>query len=153
MKNVSIQGVCKPLESLYSIAKVEQPEDRDYSFSRYARHPTTRARLTWLQGEMECWARESRKRREVVKDDICGELVDFYGPIQGSQRLRLHLSPDYLRLLSLGSQHFGTYRYRVGHPHRHHDSEPSSGNCVAFERNQTSRREHGRHRIGAAMRK
>ena len=37
VKNVSIQGVCRPLESLYSIAKVEQPEDRDYSFSRYAR--------------------------------------------------------------------------------------------------------------------
>jgi hypothetical protein len=37
VKNISVQGVCKPLESLFSIAKIERPEDRDYSFSRYAR--------------------------------------------------------------------------------------------------------------------
>lgn len=35
VKNVSVQGVCKPLESLFSIAKIERPEDKDYSFSRY----------------------------------------------------------------------------------------------------------------------
>lgn len=34
MKNVSIQGVCKPLEALFSISKIERPEDKDYSFSR-----------------------------------------------------------------------------------------------------------------------
>jgi hypothetical protein len=34
VKNVSIQGVCKPLEALFSIAKIEMPEDRDFSFSR-----------------------------------------------------------------------------------------------------------------------
>lgn len=35
VKNVSVQGVCKPLEALFSIAKIERPEDKDYSFSRY----------------------------------------------------------------------------------------------------------------------
>jgi hypothetical protein len=34
VKNVSIQGVCKPLEALFSISKVERPEDKDYSCSR-----------------------------------------------------------------------------------------------------------------------
>lgn len=34
VKNVSIQGVCKPLEALFSIAKIERPEDKDYTFSR-----------------------------------------------------------------------------------------------------------------------
>jgi hypothetical protein len=34
VKNVSIQGVCKPLEALFSISKAERPEDKDYSCSR-----------------------------------------------------------------------------------------------------------------------
>lgn len=34
MKLVSIIGVCKPLEAILAISKVEQPQDRDYSFSR-----------------------------------------------------------------------------------------------------------------------
>ncbi|KAL2075076.1 hypothetical protein VTL71DRAFT_18 [Oculimacula yallundae] len=34
VKDVSILGVCKPLEALFSIAKIERPEDKDYSFSR-----------------------------------------------------------------------------------------------------------------------
>ncbi|TVY23361.1 hypothetical protein LHYA1_G008320 [Lachnellula hyalina] len=34
VKNISIQGVCKPIEALFSITKVERPEDKDYSFSR-----------------------------------------------------------------------------------------------------------------------
>ncbi|RQM08552.1 hypothetical protein DH86_00000276 [Scytalidium sp. 3C] len=34
VKLVSIQGVCKPLEAVYAIAKVERPEDKDYSCSR-----------------------------------------------------------------------------------------------------------------------
>lgn len=35
VKNVAVQGVCKPLEAVFSIAKVERDEDKDYSFSRY----------------------------------------------------------------------------------------------------------------------
>ncbi|KAK3170262.1 hypothetical protein OEA41_009649 [Lepraria neglecta] len=35
VKCVSIIGVCKPLEAVFSIAAVERPEDKDYSFSRY----------------------------------------------------------------------------------------------------------------------
>ncbi|KAH7377457.1 hypothetical protein BKA64DRAFT_688167 [Cadophora sp. MPI-SDFR-AT-0126] len=34
VKNVALQGVCKPLESLFSIAKIERQEDKDYTFSR-----------------------------------------------------------------------------------------------------------------------
>ncbi|PSN61746.1 hypothetical protein BS50DRAFT_503989 [Corynespora cassiicola Philippines] len=34
VKLVSIVGVCKPLEAIIAIMKVERPEDRDYSFSR-----------------------------------------------------------------------------------------------------------------------
>ncbi|CZR57335.1 uncharacterized protein PAC_07224 [Phialocephala subalpina] len=35
VKCVSIVGVCKPLEAIFAIAKLEKPEDMDYSFSRY----------------------------------------------------------------------------------------------------------------------
>lgn len=34
VESVSVQGVCKPLEALFSIAKLEKPEDQDFSFSR-----------------------------------------------------------------------------------------------------------------------
>lgn len=34
VKLVSIVGVCKPLEAILSISKVEHPEDRDYTFTR-----------------------------------------------------------------------------------------------------------------------
>lgn len=34
VKNTSIQGVVRALEALFSITKLERPEDRDYSFSR-----------------------------------------------------------------------------------------------------------------------
>jgi hypothetical protein len=34
VKLVSIVGVCKPLEAILSISKVERPEDRDYTFTR-----------------------------------------------------------------------------------------------------------------------
>lgn len=33
-KNITIQGICKPLHALLGICKVERPEDRDLSFSR-----------------------------------------------------------------------------------------------------------------------
>jgi hypothetical protein len=34
VKLTSIIGVCKPIEAVLAISKVERPEDRDYSFSR-----------------------------------------------------------------------------------------------------------------------
>jgi len=34
VKCVSIVGVCKPLEAIFSIDAAERPEDKDYSFSR-----------------------------------------------------------------------------------------------------------------------
>lgn len=34
VKLVSVVGVPKPLEAIFSIARIERPEDRDYSFSR-----------------------------------------------------------------------------------------------------------------------
>jgi hypothetical protein len=34
VKCVSIVGVCKPLEAIVAITKIERAEDRDYSFSR-----------------------------------------------------------------------------------------------------------------------
>lgn len=34
MKLISIIGVCKPIEAILAISKVERPEDRDFSFSR-----------------------------------------------------------------------------------------------------------------------
>lgn len=36
VKSVSIVGVPKPLEAIHQISAVERPEDKDYSFSRYA---------------------------------------------------------------------------------------------------------------------
>lgn len=37
VKLVSIVGVVKPLESVFAMADVEREEDRDYSFSRWAK--------------------------------------------------------------------------------------------------------------------
>jgi hypothetical protein len=34
VKDVSILGVCKPLEAIMGISKVEREEDKDHSFSR-----------------------------------------------------------------------------------------------------------------------
>ncbi|RFU30726.1 hypothetical protein B7463_g5631, partial [Scytalidium lignicola] len=51
VKTVSIQGVCKPLEAIYAIAKAERPEDKDYSCSRenWQSGPENRARgEKWL---------------------------------------------------------------------------------------------------------
>ncbi|RDL32030.1 Uncharacterized protein BP5553_09432 [Venustampulla echinocandica] len=51
VENISIQGVCKPIEALFSIVKVERPEDRDYSCSRenWQAGPENRARgEAWL---------------------------------------------------------------------------------------------------------
>lgn len=39
VKNVALQGVCKPLEALFSISKIERDEDKDYTFTRYLRLP------------------------------------------------------------------------------------------------------------------
>jgi hypothetical protein len=36
MKCVPLNGVPMVLEAIFAIAKVERPEDRDYSFSRHA---------------------------------------------------------------------------------------------------------------------
>ncbi|KAH8805779.1 hypothetical protein F5884DRAFT_458510 [Xylogone sp. PMI_703] len=52
VKTVSIQGVCKPLQAIYAIAKVERPEDKEYSCSRlehWKSGPENRARgEKWL---------------------------------------------------------------------------------------------------------
>lgn len=52
VKLVSIVGVCKPLEAIMNIAKVERPEDRDYSFTRqaWANDSDNHARgMAWLE--------------------------------------------------------------------------------------------------------
>jgi hypothetical protein len=36
VKLVSVVGVPKPLEAIFSIGEVERDEDKDYSFSRYS---------------------------------------------------------------------------------------------------------------------
>ncbi|KAK4690551.1 hypothetical protein P7C71_g6261, partial [Lecanoromycetidae sp. Uapishka_2] len=54
VKCVSIIGVCRPLEAIFSIDAVEQPEDKDYSFSREY----------WQSGE------ENRKRGVAWLDQI-----------------------------------------------------------------------------------
>ena len=45
VKNVSLQGVCKPIEAIVGITKVEKPEDQDFSFSRFHISPTSRTLL------------------------------------------------------------------------------------------------------------
>lgn len=39
VKNISLQGVCKPIEGVIAIAKVEKPDDQDFSFSRSGFRP------------------------------------------------------------------------------------------------------------------
>jgi hypothetical protein len=34
VKDVSIVGVCKPIEAIIHLDAIERPEDKDYSFSR-----------------------------------------------------------------------------------------------------------------------
>ncbi|KAF1923849.1 uncharacterized protein M421DRAFT_74099 [Didymella exigua CBS 183.55] len=52
VKLVSIVGVCKPLEAILTISKVEAPEDRDYTFTResWAADATNHERgANWLK--------------------------------------------------------------------------------------------------------
>ena len=52
VKLVSIIGVCKPLEAILAIAKVERPQDRDYTFTRsgWANDDANHQRgMDWLQ--------------------------------------------------------------------------------------------------------
>jgi hypothetical protein len=35
VKDVSIVGVCKPIDAIILLDAIERPEDKDYSFSRY----------------------------------------------------------------------------------------------------------------------
>lgn len=52
VKLVSIIGVCKPLEAILAIAKVERPADRDYTFTRasWANDVDNHARgMAWLE--------------------------------------------------------------------------------------------------------
>jgi len=35
VKDVSIAGVCKPIEAIILLDTIERPEDKDYSFLRY----------------------------------------------------------------------------------------------------------------------
>lgn len=52
VKLVSIVGVCKPLEAILAISKVERPEDRDYAFTRqhWAADAANHERgATWLK--------------------------------------------------------------------------------------------------------
>lgn len=44
VKCVSIIGVCRPLEVVFGISKIERPEDKDYSCSRYVPHASIDAR-------------------------------------------------------------------------------------------------------------
>ncbi|EAS30540.2 uncharacterized protein CIMG_06019 [Coccidioides immitis RS] len=51
VKCVSIIGVCRPLEVIFGISKIERPEDKDYSFSRehWQSGPANHARgKAWL---------------------------------------------------------------------------------------------------------
>ncbi|KAH8598285.1 hypothetical protein B0O99DRAFT_58431 [Bisporella sp. PMI_857] len=52
VENISIQGVCKPLEALFGIIQIEREEDKDYSFSRenWSLNPETHKRgKDWLE--------------------------------------------------------------------------------------------------------
>ena len=65
VKLVSIVGVCKPLESILAIAKVEREEDRDYTFSRsdWAADSANHARgMDWLR---KIYARDTDKTLEL----------------------------------------------------------------------------------------
>lgn len=71
VKNISIQGVCKPIEGVIAIAKVEQPEDRDFSFSRYVLIIWNHV-LPMLMRRREDWeaGAENRKRGEEWLNQI-----------------------------------------------------------------------------------
>ena len=52
LKLVSLIGVCKPLEAILAIAKIERPEDRDYTFTRsnWSNDEANHARgMDWLE--------------------------------------------------------------------------------------------------------
>lgn len=48
VKLVSVVGVPKPLEAVFSMAEVEREEDRDYSFSRFVLFPPRLPPLYYL---------------------------------------------------------------------------------------------------------
>jgi len=71
VKNISIQGVCKPIEAVFSIAKIERQEDKDYSCSRekWQAGPENRARgEKWLNTIYEANLSTATDRFKAHKD-------------------------------------------------------------------------------------
>jgi hypothetical protein len=65
VKLISIIGVCKPLESILAIAKVEQEEDRDYTSTRFtwaADSANNERGMSWFR---KIYSRDSDKMLEL----------------------------------------------------------------------------------------
>jgi len=72
VKDISILGVCKPLEAIFAIAKIERPEDRDISFSRE----------NWKSGPENIargveWLNQIYKANQAQTDDTLSAHQDF----------------------------------------------------------------------------
>ena len=66
VKLVSVVGVPKPLEAVFSIADIEREEDKDYSFSRSVARDNRVFQPSRLTTDRENWhsGEENKKRGE-----------------------------------------------------------------------------------------
>ena len=89
-KLIVIIGVCKPLEAIFDIDAITRPEDKDYSFSRYAvdlekaRRCTKLIRLRegWQCDEANAkrgfeWQNRLYQRDQGAIDDVLASQRDF----------------------------------------------------------------------------
>lgn len=72
VKNVALQGVCKPITSVVALSKIERPEDRDFSFSRYDQMSLLQHKLTFLREQWKSGP-ENKARGEAWLGQIYKE--------------------------------------------------------------------------------
>lgn len=180
VKLVSVIGVPKAIDAVFSIAGVEREEDRDYSFSRYSKPidstlpyivADSTGRENWQSGE------ENRKRgrewldqiykanHKATEDtlaahrDFCKEIPSrIKAAIVSSEHCTNHnahslaLHRNHLRPVPLRPQHPLRRRNRARRLERYHDPEPPARDRLAPARNTSDRRQPRRRRDDSAMR-
>lgn len=89
-KLIVIIGVCKPLEAIFDIDAITEPQDKDYSFSRFVKprgRTRRRKRLTRFREGWQCdeanakrgfdWQNRLYQQNQGAIDDVLASQRDF----------------------------------------------------------------------------
>lgn len=96
VKLVSVVGVVRPLEAIFSIADIEREEDKDYSFSRFA--SPARTVMSWTD---HCRSSEHWQSGEENKQRGTDWLAEIYRHNDASTKDRMAAHKDFRALYSL----------------------------------------------------